>query len=278
MRSTLLGLICCALFTIGLGAQDKRGNQTEASVGMRAKIMQHVVEGSELVPAPATSGSPVVVRVLATWQHGAHLRYDLEWVGLEPGKYDLAKFLVRKDGSSMENVAPIEVEVLSVLPGDAFEPSELERAPVDRLDGYSAMQVMISVLWGVGLLAILFVGRTWRKKVVADAPEPTLADRMRPLVEEVASGNADTAKKAELERLLVAFWRSRLDLGSVRAVDAIVAIRNHEEAGALLRQVEAWLHAPEPPETIDVAELLQPYRAVTADSLQVSSAAFGGSN
>ena len=109
----------------------------------------------------------------------------------------------------------------------------------------------------------------------APPPKPTLADRMRPLVEQVASGAADTAQKAELERLLVAFWRSRLDLGSERAVDAIMTIRNHEEAGALLRQVEAWLHAPTPPATFDVADLLSPYRAVTADSLEVNSAAFG---
>ena len=66
---------------------------------------------------------------------------------------------------------------------------------------------------------------------------------------------------------------------SVRAVEAIVAIRNHDEAGALLRQVEAWLHAPEPPKSIDVAGLLQPYRHVTADSLQVTESVLaGGSN
>ena len=110
------------------------------------------------------SESPVVVRVLATWQHGAHLRYDLEWAGFAPGKYDIAKFLVRKDGSSADNVAPIEVEVLSMLPFDAFEPSELELAPAARLDGYTTTQILLGVFWGVGLLAILFVGRKWRRK------------------------------------------------------------------------------------------------------------------
>ena len=276
MRLARRVLACLALLVACLPAQAKQGNAREATVGMRARIMQLVVDGSELVPAPATSESPMVVRVLATWPHGAHLRYDLEWVGFEPGTYDLARFLVRKDGSSMDKLAPIEVKVLSVLPGDAFEPSELERAPAARLDGYTTMQIAIGVFWGLGLLAILFVGRKWSKKAPPAPPKPTLADRLRPLVEEVASGGADTAQKAELERLLVAFWRSRLDLGSVRAVDAIVAIRNHDEAGALLRQVEAWLHAPQPPETLDVAELLQPYRAVTADSLVVTSASFGG--
>lgn len=278
MRLVLLTLASLVFCATNLFAQASAASQREATVGMRAKIMQLVLEGTELVPAPSTSESLVVVRVLATWPHGAHLRYDLEWVGYEEGTYDLTKFLVRKDGSAMDKLAPIEVQVRSVLPGDAFEPSELQLEPSARLDGYTTTQVVTGVFWGLGLLAILFVGRKWKKKALPAPAKPTLADRLRPLVEEVASGRADTAKKAELERLLVAFWRSRLDLDSVRAVDAIVTIRNHDEAGALLRQVEAWLHAPEPPATFDVAGLLRPYRAVTADSLAVTSAALGGGN
>lgn len=275
---TLRALACIVLSAACLVAQESDDSHREATVGMRAKIMQLVVEGSELVPAPSTSESVLVVRVLATWPHGDHLRYDLEWVGFEEGTYDLTKFLVRKDGSSMDNLSPVEVNVLSVLPGDAFEPSELERSPATRLDGYTTTQIVTGVFWGVGLLSILFIGRKWKKKALPAPPKPTLADRLRPMVERVASGNADAAQKAELERLLVAFWRARLDLGSVRAMDAIVTIRNHKEAGALLRQVEAWLHAPEPPAKFDVAGLLRPYRAVTADSLAVTSAALGGGN
>ena len=241
-------------------------DQREASVGMRAYVEQLVLEGSELVPAPSTPKSPVVVRVVKTWPHGEHLRYDLEWVGFEEGSFDLVKFLVRKDSSEVGSLPEVKVDVLSVLPEGDFEPSDLKLGKTARLDGYSTLQVVAGVFWLLGLLAILFVGSKRAQKAAPPAPKPTLADRLRPLVEEVASGKADTAKKAELERLLVAFWRARLDLGSSRALDAIVAIRNHPEAGALLRQVEAWLHAPEPPKTFDVAALLQPYRSVTADN------------
>jgi hypothetical protein len=87
---------------------------------------------------------------------------------------------------------------------------------------------------------------------------------MRPLVESVAAGQADDAAKAELERLLVAFWRARLDLRSVKAAAAIATIRAHPEAGALLRQVEAWLHQPVPPAAFDLQALLAPYRSVSA--------------
>ena len=253
----------------GLCAQSR--DQREATVGMRAYVEQLVLEGPELVPAPGTTKSPLVVRVIKTWPHGQHLRYDLEWVGFEEGSFDLTKFLVRKDGTSMDQLPAVEVRVLSVLPPGDFEPSDIEPSESRRLDGYSALQALMGALWGAGLLAILFVGRKWQKKPPPAPPQPTLADRLRPLVEEVAGGHADDARKAELERLLVAFWRVRLGLEDARAVDAIMAIRQHEEAGRLLRQVEAWLHAPEPPRELDIAGLLAPYRDVTADSLTVES-------
>ena len=258
--------LCAVLVTAFVAGQSR--DQREATVGMRAYIEQVVLEGSELVPAPSDSSAQVVVRVVKTWPHGQHLRYDLEWVGFEEGRYNLLDYLVRKDGSAGTSLPSIEVKVVSLLPAEAFEPSDIDPAATARLDGYSTTQVVTGVSWCVGLLAILFVGR---KRVVKPAPlppPPTLADRLRPMVEMVAAGEADTAQKAELERLLVAFWRARLDLGSVRAVDAIMAIRRHDEAGALLRQVEAWLHAPVPPKTMDLAGLLRPYGSVTAESLE----------
>ncbi len=44
-----------------------------------------------------------------------------------------------------------------------------------------------------------------------------------------------------------------------------MAIRDHEQAGQLLRQLEAWLHMPEPPAEVDVQALLAPYRDVAAN-------------
>jgi hypothetical protein len=261
---TLRLLACVTLCAAMLIAQAR--DQREATVGMRAYVEQIVLEGPELVPASSSMGSQVVVRVVKTWPHGEHLRYDLEWVGFEEGSYDLTKYLVHKDGTPMDALPSIMVKVQSLLPAEAFEPSDIDPAAPARLDGYSTLQVVVGVFWGIGLLAILLVGRKRAVKAPPPSPPPTLADRLRPIVEEVATGTADNAKKAELERLLVAFWRARLDLGSARAVDAIIAIRKHEEAGVLLRQVEAWLHAPEPPKSMDVAGLLGPYRSVTADS------------
>lgn len=264
-RQLLLAL--ASLPALGALPAQTRDERT-AAVGMRAHTEQVVLPGSELQVAPADHGAPLVLRILAVWPHGEHFRYDFEWAGLEPGTYDLTKYLVRKNGSSLDGLAPVEVTVTSVLAKGKVEPSELEPVAPERLDGYRTQQVIAAVVWGVGLLLILFVGRRWRRPSVAVVEKPTLADRLRPLVEAVAAGRADDAAKAELERVLVAFWRARLDLRTTKAAAAIVAIRQHPEAGALLHKLEAWLHMPVPPASLDLQALLQPYRAVSADAFE----------
>ncbi|MBL8727445.1 MAG: hypothetical protein JNM25_03370 [Planctomycetes bacterium] len=261
--SAVTGMALAALLLAPAPAAQARDERT-ASVGMRARIDEVVLEGSELTVAPTDHKAPVVVRVLAVRPHGQHCRYDLEWQGLAPGTFDLVRYLARKDGSPVAGLPPLQVTVTSVLPKGVMDPSEPGPEAPPRLRGYTALQIVVGALWGIGLLLILFVGRRWRRVRVAATPAPTLADRMRPLVESVAAGRADDAAKAELERLLVAFWRARLDLRASKAAAAIVAIRAHPEAGALLRQVEAWLHRPVPPASFDVAALLAPYRSVSA--------------
>lgn len=258
----------------GLCAQAR--DERAAKVGMRAYIEQLVLPGSELAIGALQREDPIALRIVKVWPHGSTFRYDLEWTGLEPGTYDLRKWLVRKDGSGVAELSAIPVEVTGVLAANVREPGEPDPVPAPALGGYSALQVAFFVLWGAGLLAILFVGRKRKARAVAPPVQPTLADRLRPLVEAVAQDRADTAAKAELERMLVAFWRLRLGLRDERAHDAIAAIRRHPEAGELLRTVEVWLHAPNPPQDIDLGRLLAPYRHVTADSLQPIAAAQEG--
>lgn len=266
MRASAFAVVALLAATAGAAAQTR--DERTASVGMRARIEQIVLPGTELTSAPSTFASPVIVHVVAVWPHGALRRYDLEWVGYEPGRHDLARFLVRKDGSSTDDLPAIPVEVTGSLPARGLvEPTELPPRAPDRLDGYRALQIVAGVVWAVGLLAILLVGRRFRRRKAAVVAAPTLADRLRPLVQAVVDGRADNSAKAELERLLVAFWRQRLGLGDATAAAAIVAIKGHPEAGVLLRQVEAWLHMPKPPSTLDLHAALAPYRGVAASDL-----------
>lgn len=257
----------CAVLLLAVAAVAQARDERTAAVGMRAYIEQIVLPGSEIVVGPVTREDPVAVRIVKTWPHGSTFRYDLEWTGLEPGKHDLRAHLVRKDGSSLEGVPTIVVEARPTLAANVREPSEPDPLAAPRLSGYRTLQIVFGVLWVVGLLAILLLGRKRKTKATPIVAKVTLADRLRPLVESVAAGRADTAAQAELERLLVSYWRLRLGLREMNAATALTKIRNHPEAGALLRQVELWLHAPARPTDLDLGKLLQPYRSVTAASL-----------
>ena len=115
--------------------------------------------------------------------------------------------------------------------------------------------------------------RKREKLALATTPEREVrkiaAERLRPLVEGARSGSLDDGKRAELERLLLAYWRQRRDLQDVKIGAAIATLRRDREASPLFLKLEEWLHRPQPSqnpqdlnEALDpaIAALLEPYR------------------
>ena len=95
----------------------------------------------------------------------------------------------------------------------------------------------------------------------------TLAERLRSTIEAAVAGDVDKSGLAEMERMLIGYWRRKLDLNETNASDALTQLQEHEEAGALLRQLERWLHHRAASTEVDVATLLEPYRNVPAEEL-----------
>lgn len=260
--------LAAVLVTLALAANApaQKADQREAVVGARAYVSGLVLPGSALRARPITAQAPIVLRILAVRPHGELFRYDLEWTGLEPGRHDLVDFMEREDGSSTDDLPPVPVEVRALLPAGRLEPNALEPGPLPEVGGYQVLLVVGGILWGLGLVAILFVGRRRARTGERAVERPvTLADRLRPRVEAAVEGRLDDAGRAELERLLLAHWRSRLDLADAKVSDAIASMRRHPEAGELLRALEDWLHRPAQRADVDVAALLRPYRDVPAE-------------
>lgn len=245
-------------------------DQRTATVGMSARIDQLVLPGSQLETLPLEDRrQPVVLRIAGVFPHGSAHRYDLVYYALDPGEYDLKDYLQRSDDSSMEDIPSILVEIQPVLPPGQIEPNELEPQSVGRLGGYRAMLVLGGIVWVGGLLVILFAGRRRRQAAALAARQPaSLADRLRGTVEDAVAGRLSQSELAELERMLLAYWRRRLDMEDLDAAEAIVRLREHEDAGALLKQLEQWLHCPDTTSDVDVASLLEPYRTLPADALE----------
>ena len=258
------------LMAMNLQAEDQRS----ATVGMSARIDQIVLPGSELEATPLEDErTPIVLRITGSFPHGTAFRYDIEYYGLEPGEFDLRDYLQRKDRSSLDDLPPLTVGIESILPPGQVRPNALATKSSPYLGGYWTTMIVAGTIWIVGFVAIIWWIRAEHARqhaAVSDSRRPaTLAERLRPIVQDAIAGSATETQLAELERMLLAFWRKRLKFDDVSAVDAIAALRRHQEAGVLLKQLDVWLHRPGDAGDVDVAELLKPYQDLPADALEV---------
>jgi len=274
MREILGLFLATAILASPAEAQEPQGGEArvegrferDPSVGMRARIDDLVLPGSQLQARPAVVDAPIVVRVLAARVHGTAFRYDLEYYGLDPGPFDVTDYLSRVDGSSTADLPPLIVNIQPLLPPGQVEPHPVLPVATPEVGGYATWLKVGVIAWVIGFLAIVMVGRRRRRLEAEQAgPALTLADRLRPLVEAAQRGELDEPAKAELERVLLHYWRRRLGLAEEKAGRAMIQLRDHDEAGPLLRQVERWLHHPEPGGDADIAALLEPYRDTPAD-------------
>jgi len=119
------------------------------------------------------------------------------------------------------------------------------------------------------------------KLALPPPPPPTLADLLGPLVEDAQSGRLDVEGRATLERLVLGYWREKLDIERLSMRESLHRIKSDDAAGALLRAVERWLHAS--PRGIDGSGvgsvvgsateallLLEPYRTVATPRIQLA--------
>lgn len=259
-RHGLRGVVAVAWFMAGtvLGGVP--------TVGMEGRL-EVVLPVAGVEARPVTERARVLVRVADRYPHGTATRYDLRYVGLVPGKHDLRESLVLPGGAVATNLEPIMVEVAGLLPA-RHDGSLVQGAGpgLPRLGGYRAMLVAAGVAWVTGLAGWWFMRRKPEVETtgVAEKRAETLEERLRPLVDRALKRELDLEGQARLERLLMGHWRRRLGWQDVPMDEALRRLRAHEEAGALVRAMEAWLHRPEGTTTVDVAALLAPYREVAA--------------
>ena len=255
-------------------AEDKASPLAISTVGIAKRIDQIVIPGGKLQAKPLQDRHQAfVLRVIEVYPHGTDNRYDLEFYALEPGEYNLAEYLTRTDTNSTEALPSLLVRVDATLPAGQITPSKLAAAPLPVLGGYRAFWFVGAVLWLGGLYALLNVGR--KRSVPEEAvvvKHASLADRLRPLVQSARDGTLASEQRAALERVLIAYWCQRLQLSDVAPGKVMSKLREHAEAGPLVHSLEAWLHCPDPPKSVDIDVLLKPYAEVQDMDFEVASA------
>lgn len=206
-----------------------------------------VLPGAELMPRPdPLNKAPVRLRVTVVQRHGtAGFQYNISYYGLEAGPHDLAKYLVRADGSEPGPLTPVPVEFAAVLPPGPPKPlPQPAPATLPAMGGYRFLIGVCLVVWAAVLVWILNGLRKPAPEPAAPPGPASPADRLRPLLERARDGQLDAAGRAEFERILLGFWSKRLGDGHLTAAERLARLRQHPEAGPLLLLAETWLHAP----------------------------------
>jgi len=161
---------------------------------------------------PIDDREPVVVRVTDAIAHGDGFRYRIEYQGMEPGNFDLTKWLVRKDGTASEEELPsLPVQIRSLLPPGQIIPNELTEGWLPKMGGYKVLMAVLAVLWTLGLLGLIFLGRKGKVDQQQEAPPTTLAAMLKQRIQKACDNKADSKDLAELERMLAAFWQKKLN-------------------------------------------------------------------
>jgi hypothetical protein len=249
-------LLCC------LAVETISAETNVPTVGMEGKV-EVLLPGTQLDARPVNPRSLVTLRIADTRPHGTLIHYDLRYIGLVPGRYDLRDYLLRKDGSPTNDLPPIPV-VVSGLLSEKHQGELAAQAvrPMPFLGGYKTALTIAGAVWALVFLPLWLSGR--QRKTAAPAPvpsgPPSLAERLKPLVAGAAEGKLSRDELAQLERLLLSHWRERLALGELSMIEAVQRLREHPEGGVLLRQLEDWLHRPPGAVKVDVEALLAPYR------------------
>ena len=275
-RITITLIVCfaclagCTSKSVDLqsGAQATKAIAT-ATVGMPVAMDDVILPGGELEPAAAGMESGAtdqsgVLRIVRATPHGDDFRYSFVFYGLEPGDYDLANYLRPIPGGEPRELPTIPVKVTTLLPPGQVEPHTLTAGKLPGLGGYRRTFWALGILWAVGLLLLMFAFR--RKPEVrtnASERQMTFADHLRPLMIAASQGTLSIEEQSAIERLLLSYWKDRLGVKRLSPAKAMDALKADPQAGELIRQLEAWLHAPDTPQDVDVEQLLAPYRGFT---------------
>jgi hypothetical protein len=232
-------------------------------VGLPLVVREIHIPGGEVRPKPRRDREPpLVVRVLEIKPAKGGSRYDFEIHGLEPGSHDLADFLEPVDAAAAAEIPSIPLNITTALPEGLLVPPPVTPGQLPELGGYRTKMIALAAVWAAGLLGIL----AWRrKKPVADgaaalAP-PSLAERLRPLVDRAAKGGLSDGERASLERLVIGHWRAELpEIAAMAPAEALAALRQHPQASPLILAMERWLHARSSEVgPAEIERLLKPY-------------------
>ncbi|MDT8390115.1 MAG: hypothetical protein RRC34_06360 [Lentisphaeria bacterium] len=202
------------------------------------------IPGPRLELVPLDEHAPLVARLDAVVKTGTGHLYEVAFVGLEPGDYDLTTYFQTAAGEAPATV-PYVVTVERKLPPDfRGEITVIPRRVGFPPAWYGMTAVTLSVLWALCLPALIFFGRG---KQVVEPVCPTvslsLRDRLRACLSEV--GETDSKEVWQrLEATLIRYLAESRQVTEEKAFAELTALKKDDVAGPVILEFERCLHAP----------------------------------
>ena len=103
-----------------------------------------------------------MVRIIESFPHGTDFRYDIEFRGFEPGRFNIIDYLQREDDSDLV-AAPLWVTVEPILAADKVRPIPLPQNESQFRSYYTPILFVSGVVWIAGFTRDLIL-RTWHAK------------------------------------------------------------------------------------------------------------------
>jgi len=187
------------------------------------------------------AATPLLVRVN---EAGAG-RYRVEFIGTVEGTHDLAPLVERADGRAADGLPDLRVEIFSQLPPNhGTDVFGLGAGGFSIAAHYTQILGAVALAWAA-IPAYFIARRALRRRPAPPAPaprEPSVAERLFAIVDDARARELDARERGRLELLLLRELRG----GDAHAslADAVAALREDARTAAVVRAVEAWLHAP----------------------------------
>jgi len=236
---------------LGLGAQDKN------NVGL-VKRVKKTFPGERLIAAKVDDKSDAMVRIISTKKSANGFTYDLEFIGLEPGKYNLIKYLRTASKNEPVNLPEHMIDIETSLPKEfSGELLDFQKSASTLTPWYKKLNYLLFVVWLLLLPIIILYGRK-RKKVVEEVvvKEKTINEKIIELLSSL-EGKSSKELWQKIEGLIFQHWCKKKSLQDLPMHEAISKLKADSEAGPFILKLEEGLHSKEFRDEKDVASLIK---------------------
>jgi len=249
-----------SLVLLGSAFAQEVKPQAWPTVGIEAGVRVELPRG-DLQAVGIKERTDLILRIATSKQTKQGFGYELRYIGLLPGDYNLANYLITPEGDVAETLSVIPVKVLPLLPqGHQGELVSSQLKAFTPPGGYRLFFSGVWLFWAFLLVPLIFAGRMKKTvQVVTVTPPPTLEEQLQPLVEKALAGGLDVSEKEHLERLLMGYWQQLLKCDEVTAYLMLKKIKGDPEGGQLFEKLESWLHRPPGTAPVALEEMLARY-------------------